>query len=89
MYGYESKIIREHNGRFSHAYVETKCKDYYLKLNPTNRHDLTRVEIYSDTLDFTLLSDNFSFIEVLEETYIEIINNYIDIDKYIFYDNKI
>ena len=88
MYGYECNIIKEHNGKFSHAYVEVKCNEYYLKLDPTKRHDLTRVKINSNTLDFTLLNDNSYFTEELKETDTEITHNYSDIDKDIYYDNE-
>ena len=87
-YGYECEIVREYDKRFSHVYVIVKCKDYTLKLDPTNRHDLTRVKINSNTLDFKLLNDNPKFTEELKEADTIITNNYKDIDKTVFYDNQ-
>lgn len=57
-------------------------------MDPTRWHDLTRVKINRNTLDFPLLSDNSNFIEELNETDQLITNNYSDIDKNIFYDNE-
>lgn len=87
-YGYKCEIVKEHDTKYSHVYVVVKCKDYTLKLDPTKRHDLTRVKINSNTLDFKLLNDNPNFNDELKETDEIITNNYKDIDKNIFYDNQ-
>jgi len=86
-YGYNCEIVRECDTKFSHVYVVVKCKDYTLKLDPTKRHDLTRVKINSNTLDFKLLNDNPKFNDELKEIDSLITNNYKDIDKNVFYDN--
>ena len=88
LYGYECEIIREYSNKLSHVYVLVKCKDHILKLDPTKRHDLTRVKINSNTLDFVLLNDNSNFDAELKEVDEIITNNYKDIDKTVFYDNK-
>lgn len=87
-YGYECELVKEYDVRFSHVYVIVKCKDYTLKLDPTKRHDLTRVKINSNTLDFTLLNENSKFVDELNETDNNINNNYNGIDKNVFYDNE-
>lgn len=87
-YGYECEIIRENNNKFSHVYVIVKFKDYLIKLDPTKRHDLTRVKMNSNTLDFTSLNDNSKFKDELKEIDVIITNNYKDIDKNVFYDNE-
>lgn len=86
-YGYKCELVREVDTRFSHVYVVVKCKDYTLKLDPTKRHDLTRVKINSNTLDFKLLNDNPKYIDEINEIDKVITNNYKDIDKNVFYDN--
>jgi len=87
-YGYNCEMVREYDTTFSHVYVVVKCKDYTLKLDPTTRHDLTRVKINSNTLDFKLLNDNPKFSDELKEIDDAITNNYKDIDKNVFYDNQ-
>lgn len=87
-YGYECELVREYDVRFSHVYVIVKCKDYTLKLDPTKRHDLTRVKINSNTLDFTLLNENSKYVNELNETDNIINNSYKNIDKNVFYDNE-
>ena len=87
-YGYKCEIVREHDVEFSHVYVIVRCKEYTLKLDPTKRHDLTRVKINSNTLDFVLLNENSKFIDELKETDKFITNNYKDVDKSIYYDNE-
>lgn len=88
LYGYECKIIREHENKFTHVYVVVKCKDYVLKLDPTKRHDLTRVKMNSTTLDFISLNKSSIFEDELKDTDKIITNNYHDIDKNVFYDNE-
>ena len=87
-YGYKCELVRESKAHFSHVYVIVKCKDYTLKLDPTKRHDLTRVKINSNTLDFVLLNENNKFNDELKETDHIITNDYKDIDKNIYYDNE-
>lgn len=88
LYSYECEIIKEHSNEFSHVYVLVKYKDHVLKLDPTKRHDLTRVKINSNTLDFVLLNDDLNFNDELKEVDEIITDNYKDIDKTVFYDNK-
>ena len=52
LYNFNAEIVRENNGVFSHVYVIVKYKNHVLKLDPTKRHDNTRVKIQSNTLDF-------------------------------------
>ena len=87
-YGYKCELVRESKAHFSHIYVIVKCKDYTLKLDPTKRHDLTRVKINSNTLDFELLNESTKFEDELKEMDKIITNNYNDIDKNIYYDNE-
>ena len=47
--GYEAIVVRESNNLFSHAYVEVRHHDYVLKLDPTKRHDITRMKMNSTT----------------------------------------
>lgn len=87
-YGYTCELVRENDMRFSHVYVIVKCKDYTLKLDPTKRHDLTRVKINSNTLDFKLLNDNPIYADELKEIDELITHKYNDVDKNVFYDNE-
>ena len=88
LYGFESQIIRESKGQFTHAYVIVKHKNYVIKLDPTARHDITRVKMNSTTLDFTSLTDEDYFLDELLEADKEITSNYKDIDFSEFYNNK-
>lgn len=55
LYNFDAEIVRENDGVFSHVYVIVKYKNYVLKLDPTKRHDNTRVKLQSNTLDFVSL----------------------------------
>lgn len=88
LYGFESEIVRTDLSKFTHAYVIVKHKDFVIKLDPTKRHDVTRVKMNSTTLDFTSLNEEPNFVERLEESDKIINNNYKDIDTYVMYDNK-
>ncbi len=59
LYGLEAKIEREKSdSAFSHVYVIVKCNGSFIKLDPTKRHDNTRVKLNSSTLDFTNLDSS-------------------------------
>lgn len=55
LYNFNAEIVRENNNHFSHVYVIVKYKNHILKLDPTKRHDNTRVKMQSSTLDFNSL----------------------------------
>lgn len=84
-----AQIIRENSNTFSHVYVIVKYRNGVLKLDPTKRHDNTRVKLNSSTLDFVKLDDNDTefYDELLYADRI-ITNNYEDIDTDIYYDNQ-
>lgn len=65
--GYEAEIIKEHDGYLTHAYVVVKYDNHVLKLDPTKRHDTTRVKMHSTTLDFKSLTDISFFEDELKE----------------------
>lgn len=67
MFGYKCEIKRETNSTLTHAYVIVYHKDYTLKLDPTKRHDVTRVKMNSTTKDFESLEDNDLFSDELLE----------------------
>lgn len=68
LYNFDAKIIKEHKGNFPHAYVIVRYKNQILKLDPTTRHDNTRVKMQSNTLDFISLNDeDITFIDKLKE----------------------
>ena len=88
LYGYKSEIVREYKNKYTHVYVVVKCKDYFLKLDPTKRHDLTRVKMNSNTLDFITIDENSHFMDELKETDKIITSNDDITDRYVFYDNE-
>lgn len=68
LYNFDAEIVKENNGIFSHAYVIVKHNGYVLKLDPTKRHDNTRVKLQSGTIDFVSLDDkDIYFNEKLRE----------------------
>lgn len=94
LYGLEAKIEREKSDSdFRHVYVIVKCNGSFIKLDPTKRHDSTRVKLNSSTLDFTNLDSSKQeyFDNKLKEAD-SIINsnrkNKVDIEVY-FNDEKI
>ena len=89
LFNIDAQIIRENNNTFSHVYVIVKYRNGVLKLDPTKRHDNTRVKLNSSTLDFVKLDNNDTefYDELLYADRI-ITNNYEDIDTDIYYDNQ-
>lgn len=67
LFGIEAEIIRDADYEFQHAYVIVKHKDKVLKLDPTKKHDTTRVKMQSPTLDFQTLIDDPIFYDQLVE----------------------
>lgn len=66
--GYDALIIKDGSNKFSHAYVEVKFNDHILKLDPTKRHDITRMKMNSTTLDFETGQKDDCFSDRLLET---------------------
>ena len=66
--GYDAIVIKENNNLFSHAYVEVRHNEYVLKLDPTKRHDITRMKMNATTLDFDSLKKDDCFRDRLLET---------------------
>ena len=85
--GYDAEVIKENNEYFSHAYVIVKHNNYILKLDPTKRHDITRVKMHSTTLGFTSLSDVPFFEDELQESDKIIKENSQNINLEEFYNN--
>lgn len=65
LFGINAEIVRESNYEFQHAYVVVKHKGKVLKLDPTHKHDITRVKMHSPTLDFQTLIDDSMFYDQL------------------------
>ena len=65
LFGINAEIVRESNYEFQHAYVVVKHKGKVLKLDPTHKHDITRVKMHSPTLDFQTLIDDSIFYDQL------------------------
>lgn len=84
-----AEIVRETNGKFTHAYVIVRHKGKVLKLDPTKKHDITRVKMNSPTLDFETLTDDPIFSDQLIEAdkqISELSNNKIDFS--VLYNNE-
>ncbi len=64
-FGYKAEIRLTTNEPLTHAFVVVTYKDDVLKLDPTKRHDITRVKINNDTRDFNSLSQDQFFSEKL------------------------
>ena len=66
-FGFNAKIQQEDNSNHLFAIVECNQKEfeYKLKLDPTKRHDLTRVKLDSPTIDFIDLTNSKFFIDDL------------------------
>ena len=68
IYGFESEIVKEVKNRdITHVYVVVKCNDKLIKLDPTTKHDTTRVKMKNGTLDFQSLVDDPTFYDDLNE----------------------
>lgn len=68
LFGYEAEIVKENEKVISHVYVIVKCDNYIIKLDPTKRHDVTRVKMNINTKDFSLESGNPSFGDRLNDS---------------------
>ena len=66
-FGFESKIEKNDDKEFPHAYVIANCMNnnmpYRIKLDPTINHDITRVKLDSPTLSFEDLDNHHDFID--------------------------
>lgn len=67
LFGIEAEIVRDSDYEFQHAYVIVRHKGKVLKLDPTKKHDTTRVKMQSPTLDFQTLIDDSIFYDQLME----------------------
>lgn len=89
LYGIDAEIVRETNYKFQHAYVVVRHKGKILKLDPTFKHDITRVKMQSPTLDFQTLIDDPIFCDQLEEADKQIFDKEQNKkDHYVLYNSK-
>ena len=65
LFGIQAEIVRDTNYEFQHAYVIVKHKGKVLMLDPTKKHDTTRVKMQSPTYDFQTLIDDPIFSDQL------------------------
>ena len=72
LYGIEAEIVRDVDYEFQHAYVIVRHKGKVLKLDPTKKHDTTRVKMQSPTLDFQTLIDDSIFYDQLVDADMQI-----------------
>lgn len=74
---------------YRHSYVIVKHMGIVLKLDPTKKHDITRVKMHSSTLDFNTLIDDPIFVDQLadaDKAIDEKIDN--DVDLLVYYNNE-
>lgn len=68
-FGFDSEIIREHDGDFSHASVNVQFENngsiFKLNLDPTKQNDLARVKLNSPTKGFNDISNNDDYVDCL------------------------
>ena len=89
LFGFKAELKKEYNSlKYSHVYLELKYKDYVLKLDPTKRHDLTRVKMNSNTLDFISLNNEDLFDIELNKADSKIKQDLKEVDLYEFYNNE-
>ena len=69
-FGYKSEILREKDARGStpHAYVVAFLGNRKIKMDPTIKHDTTRVKMNAGTYEFTALTDDSTFEDDLIES---------------------
>lgn len=67
-FGYKCEIKSEVEVPLSHVYVIVMHDDFILKLDPTKRHDITRVKINSTTIDFEPVLNDDLFPDQLLDT---------------------
>ena len=89
LYGFKSELKKDYNDiKFSHVYLELKYNDYLLKLDPTISHDLTRVKMNSNTLNFTSLNNKEIFDMEVKNADKRIKSDLKDVDLYEYYNNE-
>ena len=68
-FGYETEVVKEESDTFSHVYTIVKFihngMEYKLRLDPTLKHDVTRVKLDSPTLGFTDEDEHNDFIDAV------------------------
>lgn len=68
MYGINCEIVRENTeADYRHAYVIVMHQGKVLRLDPTKKHDTTRVKMKNGTIDFESLIDDPVFSDQLQE----------------------
>lgn len=68
LFNIHADICQEPADGFRHAYVVVTHKGMKLKLDPTIKHDTTRVKMHSPTLDFQTLVDDSIFSDQLDDS---------------------
>ena len=89
LFNIHAEIVLEDGSLFRHAYVMVYHQGKVLKLDPTKKHDTTRVKLHSPTLDFQTMIDDPIFSDQLAEADQEILaktNNNVDLT--VFYDSE-
>lgn len=69
--GIKGELYKEYSTDLSHVYVLVNLNGFRLKLDPTKRHDMTRVKMNNTTIDF-VSDDNPEFYDELLEADTEI-----------------
>jgi len=62
-----AEIVFDSGSGYRHSYVIVKHQGKVLKLDPTKRHDISRVKMHNGTLDFTSLINDPIFFEQLKD----------------------
>lgn len=89
LFNINAEIVRDSSYEFQHAYVVVKHKDKVLKLDPTIKHDTTRVKMHSPTLDFETLVDDPIFSDQLADADKHISSTVKkEVDYSVLYNNK-
>ena len=89
LFGINAEIVRESEYEFQHAYVVVKHKGKVLKLDPTHKHDITRVKMHSPTLDFqTLIDDSMFYDQLIDADKIIHDRKKDDVDFDVFYNSE-
>ncbi len=62
-FGYKSEVIRDQEtlSKTPHVWVITKLGSRVIRMDPTGKHDTTRVKMNAGTYDFTVLNDDPTF----------------------------
>ena len=89
LFGFKPVLKKENNNlKYSHVYLELNYKDYVIKLDPTKRHDITRVKMNSNTIDFVSLTNEGLFDIELKDADDKIKKDTSGVDLYEFYNNE-